>query len=135
MKTPSCVIWSLTKKNNAHLVKFNGNQWSSHPRSISGFHNASESASPAGVQVKRVPTKKNFKRVFILNVAHNQHHGLKKASKSCVACTCIPLSKGQNAAAKAVNKQMHLNQVAKNKCLKRLARQHAANRSNVAKAE
>ena len=132
MKTPASVIWALTKKHNSYLVKFNGNSWSSAPTNVSGFHNASETCSEISVQADRKSTKKGFRRDFILNLAHNQHHGLKKASHSKVAHSEIRITKETGRAAKVINGLTHVNQRSKNRALRRLAKQHSANRSNVA---
>ena len=43
VKVSSDVIWQLTKKNNAYLVKFNGEQFSHGPLNLTNLHNKSSS--------------------------------------------------------------------------------------------
>ena len=137
MKTPDCVIWGLTKRHNSKLVKFNGNEWTHNPLSITGFHNASSSASTINVGAEHKKAKKNFRRVFTLNLKHKLGHGAKKAksatSQSRIAHTQIKLSKEVNRAAKVIQGLTFQNQNAKNHALRKLARQSAANRSHVEK--
>ena len=45
----SDVIWNLTKRNNSHLVKFNGNQWSRNPYSFDGLHNQTASKNTLAI--------------------------------------------------------------------------------------
>ena len=86
MKTPDCVLWALTKKNNAFLKKFNHNQWSHNPLSKTNFHNASSAASTCSIQgAKRVTVdkenkKEKTKQVFAVVTKHKMIHG-KKAHK------------------------------------------------------
>ena len=73
------VVWRLTKKFNCNLVKFNGNQWSKSPFSLSGFHNASESANTLGVTgIKEKTDKDTVKRVFALTLKHKRVNGISK---------------------------------------------------------
>lgn len=43
MKISNDVIWMLTKKNNAHIVKFNGQHFSKNPLNLTNLHNRSAS--------------------------------------------------------------------------------------------
>lgn len=137
MKTPDCVIWGLTKRHNSKLVKFNGNEWTHNPLSITGFHNASSSSSSINVGAEQKKTKKNFRRVFTLNLKHKLGHGAKSAksakSQSKIAHSHIHLSKEVNRAAKVIQGLTFQNQKEKNQALRKLARQHAANRPHVGK--
>ena len=45
MKIPSDVLWQLTKKYNSHIVKFNGNAFSSNPLNLTNLHNRSSSGT------------------------------------------------------------------------------------------
>merc|ERR1711865_355537 len=69
------LVWQLTKRNNAHLVKFNENMWSKHPLNMSGFHNSSAAASTISVKATRATVerksgaKQNQKR-FQVAVTH-----------------------------------------------------------------
>jgi hypothetical protein len=80
MKTPDNVIWALTKRNSAYLVKFNGNSWTHNPLSQTGFHNASSANSTISVHGSTKKTdKKKFKRTFSVLIKHKLTHGAKKA--------------------------------------------------------
>ena len=136
MKTPDCVIWALTKRNSSYLVKFNGNEFTHDPHSVTGFHNASESANKVSIHGARVATKKGAKRVFTLTQEHhNARHGLKKAkpgkSLSRLNHAEQPLTKETTHAVKVINGLDKVNQTRKNRIVRRLARLHAANRTHV----
>ena len=137
MKTPDNVIWALTKRNNAHLVKFNGNEWTHNPLSLTGFHNASSSSSTIGVSAHHKKTKKNFRRIFDLTLKHKLGHGLKNGksakSQSKISTSVIHLTKDVNRAAENIQGLTFQNQKAKNGALRRLARLSAANRSHTSK--
>jgi hypothetical protein len=136
MKTPDCVIWALTKRNNAYITKFNGNEWTHNPLSLTGLHNASSTASTINVVAARKKTdKKKFKRTFNLLLKHKLTHGAKKArsakSQSKVAHSEIVLSGDVHHAAKVIQGLTYQNQKEKNLALRRLARGSAATRSNI----
>jgi hypothetical protein len=137
MKTPDCVIWGLTKRHNSKLVKFNGNEWTHNPLSITGFHNASSSSSSINVGSEVKKTKKNFRRVVTLSLKHKLGHGAKSAksatSQSKIAHSQLRLTKDVNRAAKVIQGLTFQNQKEKNQALRRLARQSAANSRHVAK--
>jgi len=80
MKTPDSVIWALTKRNSSYLVKFNGNEFTHNPHSVTGLHNASDAAGSVSLHGRRVATKKGFRRVFDLTQRHHHSaHGRKSA--------------------------------------------------------
>jgi hypothetical protein len=143
MKTPDCVIWGLTRKNNAFLKKFNGNQWSSHPLNVSGFHNASQSASSASVQgSKRITKAKDAKKdevshkskkVFEVVLRHRNRHGKKthsKNSQSAPAFSRHAVTKNVHRVQKIVSGLTYQSDNHKKQLLRRLARVDAANRSH-----
>ena len=134
MKQPPCVIWALTRKNNCNLVKFNKNMWSNASTNATGFHNATQTASPVSVQASRVSTKKQWRRVFTLKQAHGQHNGAKKIVKSGLTVSDIPCKEMKHAR-KGIAGMMHVNNKSKVLALRRLARCHAANRSTTQKAD
>lgn len=143
MKTPDCVIWALTRKNNAYLKKFNGNQWSSNPLSTTGFHNASQSASTCSVQgVKRVVAakkddeKKNekSKKVFQVVLRHRMRHGkkvTKKNSQSGVLVSRHAITKPLTNASKAVSGLTYQSDAHKKQLLRRLYKVNKSLRSSV----
>lgn len=137
MKTPDCVIWALTKKHNSQLVKFNGNDWTTNPLSITGFHNASSNSSTISVGAHHKKTKKHFKRVFTLNLKHKLTHGAKTAkpakSPSKITHSQVHLTREVHHAAKVIQGLTFQNLKAKNGALRQLARQSAANRSHTEK--
>ena len=132
MKQPACVLWALTKKNNAHLVKFNRNQWSSNPLNTTGFHCASQDASSVSVGAARHNTKKGFGVHYIVKQAHAQHQGRKKICKSGLVMSDVRTTSVKHAV-KAINGMQHASQKSKDMALRRLARQAAANRKDVKK--
>jgi hypothetical protein len=135
MKIPDCVIWALTRRNNANLVKFNGNDWSSNPLSVTGFHNASNTSSTVSVHSSKKHSEKKFKRTFSLIARHKLTHGAKKArsakSQAGVLVSTSNITKNVNLAAKAIQGNDSLNQKRKNAVLRRLARANAAARQHV----
>jgi hypothetical protein len=87
MKVPSCVLWGLTKKFNAQLVKFQGNEFSHDPLNLTGLHNASSAGtcndSGLGITLQRVKSKtgKKFKREYTVLQKHKSHNKQTKAKK------------------------------------------------------
>lgn len=137
MKTPDCVIWALTKRNNSYLVKFNGNEFTHNPLSVTNFHNATESASTLSVAgSKKLVDNKKFKRTFSIITKHKMLHGAKKTrsakSQSQVLTSTWNVTREVNHAAKVIQGLTHQTQKQKNLALIRLARQSAANRQHVA---
>ena len=119
------VIWGITKKRNAHLVKFNGNQWSKSPFSHSGFHNASSAANTVGVVGKKeLNDKKNVRRVFTLTLKHKRRNGIQKrkaASQSKPGYSVHEVRREVNRAAKTIAGLSWADQKEKNSLLRRLA--------------
>ena len=73
------VMWMLTKKWNAQKVRFNFNDWSKSPFSLTGFHNASQAANTVGVGGKKELTdKKTVRRIFSLTLKHKRVNGISK---------------------------------------------------------
>ncbi len=70
MKIPNPVVWQLTKKNNAFLVKFNGQTFTHDPLSLTNLHNASSSGfandNSIGIQTKTVKSKKGTRKAVAL---------------------------------------------------------------------
>merc|ERR1712151_394857 len=129
------VIWGITKKRNAHLVKFNGNQWSKSPFSHSGFHNASSSANTVGVVGKKeLNDKKNVRRVFTLTLKHKRRNGIQKrkaASQSKPGYSVHDVRREVNRAAKTIAGLSWADQKEKNSLLRRLAAASNAMRSTL----
>ena len=127
------MIWGLTKKWNSKLVKFNGNQWSSSPFSLSGFHNASESASTVGIQAVKEKSKKAHRAVFRMHLKHKSISKSTKVHKGArkIASSVDDIKKGVNHAAKTINGLTFANASLKKRALRRLARASAANKSSV----
>ena len=105
MKIPSEVEWQLTKKWNSNLVKFNGQQFTSNPLSLTNFHNASQSASPIGLSAEKVisPGKKGTKRTVLVRRVHKSHNKITKRknnSNSRVNVSNVLLKRGLNRTAK-----------------------------------
>ena len=143
MKTPNCVIWGLTKKNNCFLKKFNGNQWSHNPLSVSGFHNASSTGSSASIQGhKRIQKSKDAKKdeksekskkVFEVVLRHRMRHGkkaMKNNSQSQPNVSRHVVTKNVHRVANIVNGLTYQSDSHKKRMLKRLARVERANRSH-----
>jgi len=125
MKQPSCVVWALTRRFNSSLVKFQGNSWSHAPTNMTGFHNASQSASTLGVSVEREPTKKSFRRNFTLTLTHKPHHlrGARKAkSQSKQGYSKVTVRKDVHRTAKAIKGLTFQNDRTKTLALRRLQR-------------
>jgi len=136
MKTPDCVIWALTRKNNAHLVKFNGNQWTSHPLSVTNMHNASESASQLSVHGSHTADadRKKFKRHFTVTLRHAQRHGRKSIGKDSSSRLChseLRMSKPMHKVAQAINGFTWQNDNQKRRAIRRLLRESRAQRQHV----
>lgn len=136
MKTPSDIIWALTKRNSSYLVKFNGNQWTHNPLSSTGLHNASSANSTINVVSSHKKTeKKKFKRTFSLLLQHGEKHGVKKTrsakSQSLISHSKHDLNHEVHAASKTIGKLTFQNQKEKNRALRRLARLSATTRLNV----
>jgi hypothetical protein len=135
MKTPDCVIWALTRKNNAHLVKFNGNEWTHNPLSITNMHNASSSANTLSVHGSHKADGKKFKRHFTAVLRHKEIHG-RKAARSATSSAKLShseyrMSRPVHLVAKSINGFTYQNDKEKRQVLRRLRREAAANRHHV----
>ena len=125
MRQPNSVIWALAKRYNSNLSKWQGNSWSHAPNNLTGFHNASQTASSIGVSAQREKTKKGTRRIFTLNLAHKPHHSIKKRkhnSQSKQGYSKIQIRKEVNHAAKTIQGLTFQNDSLKKTALKRLAR-------------
>merc|ERR1712048_25444 len=129
------VIWGITKKRNAQLVKFNGNQGSKSPFSHSGFHNASSAANTVGVVGKKeLNDKKNVRRVFTLTLKHKRRNGIQKrkaASQSKPGYSVHDVRREVNRAAKTIAGLSWADQKEKNSLLRRLAASSNAIRTSL----
>merc|ERR1712166_304893 len=122
MSVSQDVIWQLTKRNNSSLVKFNFNSWSKNKMNMTGFHNASQSASCLSVKA----TGKGKSLRFDIYGKCAQKHGIKKVKASCNNGTnyCHHTSTAGHAA--KAHKKM---------ALQRVQRIHVQDRSSVPKAK
>merc|ERR1712151_832659 len=120
------VIWGITKKRNAHLVKFNGNQWSKSPFSHTGFHNASQSANTVGLAGKKeLNDKNNVRRVFTLTLKHKRRNGIAKrkaGSQSKPSYSVHDVRREVNHTAKTIKALSWADALEKKRLLRRLAR-------------
>ena len=124
------VIWGVTKKRSAFLVKFNGNNWSKSPFSHSGFHNASSSANTVGVAGKKeLNDKKNVRRVFSLTLKHKRRNGIAKrkvGSQSKPGYSVHEVRREVNHTAKTIKALSWADDKEKASLLRRLARSSRA---------
>merc|ERR1712166_69064 len=129
MSVSQDLIWQLTKRNNANLVKFNGNMWSKAPLNSTGFHNASQSASTISIHGSQGPKAKRFD-VVTKRICKN---GIKKIAK----CSTI---RGDNTrqscstvhgAARTIKALVYQTHSARRNAYKRLQRVTNTSRANV----
>jgi hypothetical protein len=120
------LIWGMTKKRSAFLVKFNGNCWSKSPFSQTGFHNASESANTVGIAGKReLNDKKNVRRVFTLTLKHKRRNGIQKrkvGSQSKPSYSVHEVRREVNHTAKTIKALSWVDERERSALLRRLAR-------------
>ena len=120
------LIWGITKKRNAFLVKFNGQQWSKNPLSQTGFHNASEAANTVGVAGKKeLNDKKNVRRVFTLTLKHKRRNGIQKrkvGSQSKPGYSVHEVRREVNHTAKTIKALSWVDERERTALLRRLAR-------------
>ena len=131
MKIPSEVVWQLTKKWNSQLVKFNGQQFTSNPLSLTNFHNASQSASTIGLSAEKVKGKKGTKRIEHLHETHKSHDKIAKRknnSTSKLNVSNVTLKRGINRIGKVVKGLPAINNRVRVAALRRLRRLHVATR-------
>ena len=127
------LIWGITKKRNAFLVKFNGNHWSKSPFSQTGFHNASEAANTVGLRgVRELNDKKNVRRVFTLTLKHKRRNGIQKrkaGSQSKPGYSVHEVRREVNRTAKTIKGLSWVDDRERNALLRRLARSSNAIKS------
>ena len=120
------VVWGLTKKWNSHIVKFNHNQWSKSPLSLTGFHCASESANTVGVTgTKQKTDKDTVRRVFTLTLKHKRKNGIAKRKQNSQSKPCYSVHEVRNEVnrtAKAIQNLTWVDAQEKKRALKRLAK-------------
>ena len=132
MKIPSCVLWQLTKKWNAHLVKNNGQQFSYDPMNLTNLHNASSSSANdqvIGLVGRKDKGKKGVKRVITLLQKHKSHNKVikrKDNSPSALYCSKMELKKGMRRVGKVVKGLPLISERTRKIALKRLQRLHVA---------
>ena len=147
MKVPSCVLWSLTKKNNCFLAQQKGaksrqDQFSYDPLNLTNMHNASSagftSESAIGLlgEKSESKAKKDFRRDYVLKINHKSYHKTARVSKSTNGAAGLLTSsqrikKGTTHAAKTIKGLTFANDKKKALLLKRLAKLHGATRVNV----
>eukprot|EP00356_Strombidium_inclinatum_P016988 CAMPEP_0170480536 /NCGR_PEP_ID=MMETSP0208-20121228/1338_1 /TAXON_ID=197538 /ORGANISM="Strombidium inclinatum, Strain S3" /LENGTH=160 /DNA_ID=CAMNT_0010753099 /DNA_START=57 /DNA_END=540 /DNA_ORIENTATION=+ len=145
MKVPSCVLWSLTKKNSAFKVQPKGSKsrlqcFSNDPLNLTGFHNASSQGytqvGSVGLTAQKADAKKKFNREFVLKVHHKSYHKTSRVSKNThgaahLVASTQTIKKGTAHAAKTIQGLTFANDKKKALLLKRLGKLHAATRVNV----
>ncbi len=134
MKIPSEVVWQLTKKWNSQLVKFNGQQWTHNPMSLTNFHNASSVASPIGLTGVKAKGKKGSKRVVTLLQRHKSHNKIAKRknnSQSKLLASNVVLRRGINRIGKVVKGLPYINERVRRTALRRVRSLHVATRPTV----
>ena len=107
MKTPSALLWGLTRGNNAFVIRRNGQAFTKDPNSVNNLHCASD----AGVSTERSVSlqlvkgkagKKGYsRREFNLNQRHGAKHSSK--SKAGLVFSTQTLTKEVNRAAKVID--------------------------------
>jgi hypothetical protein len=130
MSVSQDLIWQLTKRNNAHLVKFNENMFSRHPLNMTGFHNASQAASTVGVA-----SGKNGKKIYV-GIRHGANHGINKKAVRKVATGSkadhsTTVHGTVSGARRAINAEIFMTHSARRNALKRLQRVAHSTRTNV----
>jgi hypothetical protein len=135
-------MWGLTKKFNAHLVKFQGNQISSDPLNLTGLHNASSAGScndsALGLTSQKGKSKENkkFRREYTLLQSHKSHNKQikKKAnSQSGNLYSVMKLNHGPINAQKAVKGLSGVSESVRSKALHRMRRLHQSAQANLRK--
>ena len=118
------VLWALTKRHNCFKSKWQGNHFSHAPTAHNGFHCASNAVSTVGIQAHREKSKKQFRRVFTLHLAHKPRHMQKRKSHSQagVYTSNMQIRKEVNHAAKTIQGLTFANDRTKKLALRRLAR-------------
>ena len=132
MRTPSCVIWSVIRKNNAYLVKDkkSGIELTKDPLSVTNLHKASDSglanSKAVSIGARKEAAKKTHNRVFDLRIRHNGHHSAKKTSGSVYSTQSV--KKEVNRLAKVVNSLKNVSDAQRQKLLTRVYKLHTGNK-------
>lgn len=131
MRIPSEVVWQLTKKWNSKLVKFNGQQFSHDPLSLTNFHNASSSSSTVGLSAVKAKGKKGTKSVVTLLQKHKSHNKIAKRknnSQSALLASRVVLKRGINRIGKVVKGLSNVTEKTRKTALRRLRKLHGSTR-------
>ena len=132
MKVPSCVVWQVTKKYNAYLVKRGrlGETWTSDPTSIFNRHCASDSGiandHAVSITARKEKAKTTHRRVFDLNIRHAGHHVAKSTAGAAVSRTTVKKEVGR--LAKVVNSLQGITEEKRQKLLSRVSKLHRGNK-------
>ena len=132
MKVPNCVVWQVVKKNHAYLVKRGrkGDQFTKDPTSVTNLHNASQTGlandNSVSITARKETAKKNFRRVFDLNIRHSGNHSAKKTSGGVYAQQSV--KKEVNRLAKVVNSLQGIPESKRKLLLKRVHKLHTGNK-------
>ncbi len=112
------------------MVKFNGQQWTHNPLSLTNFHNASQAASTVGLSAEKAKGKKGTKSVVTLHQAHKSHNKAprKAGSTSKLQVSRVVLKRGINRIGKVVKGLSNINNRVRVAALRRLRRLHVATR-------
>jgi hypothetical protein len=120
------------------LVKFNGQQFTHDPLSLTNLHNASQvglsNNQAIGLQARKEKAKKGTKRVVSLLTAHKSHNKItkrKKNSTSGLLYSKSELRRGVNRIGKVVKGLSLVSERTRKLALKRLQRLHVATRPQV----
>lgn len=134
MKIPAPVVWQLTKRWNSQLVKFNGQQFTHDPLSLTNFHNASSSSEVGLSSHKEKSKKKGSRRVITLLQKHKSNNKISKPKKNSqrrLQVSVVDLKRGINRVARAVQGLSHISEKTRKAALKRVQRLHVATRPHV----
>merc|ERR1719238_1749342 len=135
MKVSRDVVWMLTKKNSAHLVRPKGSKsrleaFSKDPLNTTGLHNQSSSGTDRhsvglGAEKGISKSNKSFRKVFVLRVNHKPYHKTQKVAKNTYgaargAFSQQSIKKGAAHAAKTIQGLTFANDRLKRVLLRRL---------------
>ena len=135
MKTPSALLWRLTKGHNAYVIRRNGQAFTRDPNSVNNLHCASD----AGVSGERAVSitltkgkagKKGYsRREFNVNQRHSGKHSAK--SRAGLVYSTQSLTKEVHRAAKVIDNLT----VTPNKKAALKARLHRLHKGNLAETK
>ena len=142
MKVPSCVLWGLTKKNSAYIVRQKGAKsrreaFSRDPLNLTNLHNASSQGYTAdnavGLSAEKTPSKKNFRRDYILKVNHKSYNKTARVLKNTQGAAKLSASsqrikRATAHAVKTINGLTSVNEKKRALLLRRLNALHGATR-------